>query len=1045
MKEAESLVEAGRVEEVIYEPPLLYGKVRTGTTHVKARLHIGTRLSEVENLCSCRQAREYGTICPHVVALGLSYLQSRNGNSEGGANGSDSFQSSYSQPAPEPVPEATLSYIATTDAADDAIHLSLRIILPNQLSDSWKTGQVQVVTEASVNEKDYKPLSRFSGEKAEPYAVSLADHVFLDYMRSRLNGGIADVWQSAAKNGGDLLHALTGHPHVYLGKDHHLEIKPTAERSLLTVGLDQDGGLRIALSDAANGGGNVLQSKTGQWWLRESSLEELNGLPLSYLGLRGKERKLARDQIGHFFQHEMAYLERQARIELEPECAELEFDRIQPQIEVTIDGMLSGISCRVEAQYGSDVYSIQGSEKIEVVEVEQWKPDLDHPKRYLIRDRQAEDKVRRRIVEAGFQPGQRHPEQYTLSPENRVGDFLANTLPYWKRIWNVKFTPRMEKLINQCDLIEPEISVHTEDQSWLSMGIDFREESGNSRLSHAEVHTLLRKGHNHQRMGNGRIALLPGRAINEFHELLKDCQVKQTKDDIKIHQQYAGYLGQAISKNSWKLDQKSSWTPPSRLNQFETIQLSESMEKMLRPYQKYGSSWLHYLSSNELHGILADEMGLGKTVQTLAYLQFRKAQGLNSGSTLIVCPTSLVMNWRDEAERFTPDLSVLVLQGTGRKKLFRQIKEHDVVVTSYALLRRDQEIHQKEKFDYVILDEAQYIKNQASQNAKAVKSLKAENRLVLTGTPIENSLLDLWSIFDFLMPGYLGSARDFKLRYEQPLSKERDPWTQRRLKQRVRPFIMRRTKSEVVKDLPEKLEQIAYCELTSEQKAVYHAVLSKGRQMVFDNAGKNGVEKRRMAVLNMLMRLRQVCCHLDLLPTQENKEWKAPSAKLDHFMELLEQAVEGHHRVLVYSQFVSMLKLVASSLKDKEIRYSYLDGSTIDRKAVVKEFQEDDGIPVFLISLKAGGTGLNLTGADTVVHFDPWWNPAVEDQATARAHRIGQTRVVNSYKLIARGTVEEKIVDLQRKKKELVNHTLISEETMLRHLTWDDLQDLLSD
>jgi len=1042
MKEAESLLEAGRVEDVTLEPPLIHGKVRTGTSYVKARLHIGSRLSEVENLCSCRQAREYGTICPHVVALGLKYLEQqrpepRVPNRPAAVNGTNGVEATDRLPP--------FHYIPVSEAADEADRLSLTVILPPKLEASWKSGQVQVTLQGALNEGERKPISRFAGVSREPYAVPEADMAFLDYLRNLTGGTVPDAWIIPAKNIGTMLHVLTGHPNVYLGKSRRIDIRRSPERSRLSVNLAQDGHLELSLTDAANGAGEVLQCKTGQWWLREDCLEELNGLPLSYLGLRGRMRKIAREQIAQFFQHEMAYLERQVDVSLGPECADLEFNRLQPQIVVVLDGILSGISCKVTAHYGDDVYPILGGEQIEVVEVEQWRPDPEHPRRYLIRDRMAENKVRRRILEAGFQPGQRNPEQYTLSPENRVGDFLANTLPFWKRVYEVQFSPRMAKLIDQCDLIEPEIKVHEVDNNWLSMGIDFKEEKGQSRLSHGEVHNLLRKGHNHQRLSNGRIALLPGRAVEEFHELLKDCQVRQSQEDIRIHRQYAGYLGQALAKNNWKFDRRSTWKPPERLTQFETIELSAAMEKGLRPYQKQGTYWMHYLSSNELHGILADEMGLGKTVQTLAYLEYRKTHHLGHGPTLVVCPTSLVMNWRDEAERFTPDLSVLVLQGPQRKSEFKNIASHDIVVTSYALVRRDIEHHREVDFDYVILDEAQYIKNRASQNAKSVKALRSENRMVLTGTPIENSLLDLWSIFDFLMPGYLGPAKDFKQRYEMPVGKENSPWVRRRLKQRVRPFILRRTKAEVVRDLPDKLEQISFCDLTREQKAVYNELLNKGRQLVFDHAGKDGLEKRRMAVLNMLMRLRQVCCHLDLLPTAEEKGWKHPSAKLDAFMELLEQAIDGEHRVLVYSQFVSMLKLVAKALKEQNHPFCYLDGSTIDRKGEVKKFQESPDIPVFLISLKAGGTGLNLTGADTVVHFDPWWNPAVEDQATARAHRIGQTRVVNSYKLIARGTVEEKIVEMQKKKKELVKHTLISEETMLRHLTWDDLQDLLSD
>jgi SNF2 family DNA or RNA helicase len=373
--------------------------------------------------------------------------------------------------------------------------------------------------------------------------------------------------------------------------------------------------------------------------------------------------------------------------------------------------------------------------------------------------------------------------------------------------------------------------------------------------------------------------------------------------------------------------------------------------------------------------------------------------------------------------------------------LFEKINEHDLVITSYALLRRDIEVYKEHEFSVAVLDEAQHIKNKSSQNSVCAKMLKAKNRFVLTGTPIENSLLDLWSIFDFLMPGYLGSVADFKRRYELPITKQNDQPAQGRLRERVRPFILRRTKSEVAKDLPEKLEQIAFCELTDEQKEVYQRILEQGRRNALDCG--QGRERSRMAILTALMRLRQVCCHLGLLPTDETREWKEPSAKLEYFMELLDQAIDGGHRVLVFSQFVSMLKLLEQQLQSRGIKYCYLDGSTIDRKGEIAKFQSDAAIPLFLISLKAGGTGINLTGADTVVHFDPWWNPAVEDQATARAHRIGQDKIVSSYKLIARGTVEEKIVNLQRKKSDLISNTLVSEEVFIRSLNWEELQSLL--
>jgi SNF2 family DNA or RNA helicase len=409
---------------------------------------------------------------------------------------------------------------------------------------------------------------------------------------------------------------------------------------------------------------------------------------------------------------------------------------------------------------------------------------------------------------------------------------------------------------------------------------------------------------------------------------------------------------------------------------------------------------------------------------------------------LIVCPTSLVFNWLAEAKKFTPTLKVLALHGPDRHALFSEIAGSDIIITSYALLRRDAERYRGLEFDTTVLDEAQHIKNRQTQNAQAVKSVKSKHRLVLTGTPLENSVLDLWSIFDFLMPGYLGSAKDFRERYELPIAKEKNAEAQQRLARRLRPFLLRRLKQEVAKDLPEKLEQVSFCELTPDQRSVYEQVIEASRKEVLDAVGAQGLAKSRLVVLTALLRLRQVCCDLRLLKL-ENINPANASGKLDLFSELLEEVVDGGHRVLVFSQFTAMLALLKERLAKEGVEYCYLDGSTTDRGAVVEQFQSDAAIPVFLISLKAGGVGLNLTGADTVIHFDPWWNPAVEDQATGRAHRIGQTKVVTSYKLITRDTVEEKILTLQNRKREIISATLAGEEAFANSLNWEEIQELL--
>jgi SNF2 family DNA or RNA helicase len=410
---------------------------------------------------------------------------------------------------------------------------------------------------------------------------------------------------------------------------------------------------------------------------------------------------------------------------------------------------------------------------------------------------------------------------------------------------------------------------------------------------------------------------------------------------------------------------------------------------------------------------------------------------------LVVCPTSLVFNWVAEAKKFTPHLKVLALQGANRQESFAEIASSDLVVTSYALIRRDAEQYRAFEFDTVVLDEAQHIKNRQTQNAQAVKAVRSRHRLVLTGTPLENSVLDLWSIYDFLMPGYLGTAQDFRERYEIPISREKNPEAQARLARRLRPFLLRRLKREVAADLPAKLEQVTFCDLTAEQRGVYQQLIEASRKEVLEAVGAQGLARSRMVVLNALLRLRQVCCDLRLLKLDQVEPATA-SGKLELFSELLEEVLDGGHRVLVFSQFVSMLTLLKERLTADGIDFCYLDGATVDRGAVVQRFQNDQAVPVFLISLKAGGVGLNLTGADTVMHFDPWWNPAVEDQATDRAHRLGQTRVVTSYKLIARDTVEEKILALQQRKREVIRATLGGEEELTEALTWEDIQELFS-
>ncbi len=460
-----------------------------------------------------------------------------------------------------------------------------------------------------------------------------------------------------------------------------------------------------------------------------------------------------------------------------------------------------------------------------------------------------------------------------------------------------------------------------------------------------------------------------------------------------------------------------------------------------RDYQKRGYSWLVFLHEVGTGGILADDMGLGKTLQTIALLLWAKNKSKRKLS-LVIAPTSVVSNWQREIEKFAPPLNTVVWQGPDRHELRPELDDADVMITSYALLRRDEEFLNTLDLRYVVLDEAQHIKNPMSATARAAKALKSERRLALTGTPIENRLSEIWSIFDFVSPGLLGTLKTFEERYSRPIDRG-DQESANKLRTIIHPLVLRRTKAEVAPELPAKIEQEIVVPMADEQTKLYKQVLKKVRDSVMSAVEKDGVSKAQIQILAALTRMRQVACDPRLMGL--SGEWSdETSGKLQALKEIVEEAVAGGHRLLVFSQFVQMLQLIRQMLDEAGVTYEYLDGSTKDRQERVDRFNKDESVDAFLISLKAGGTGLNLTGADTVVHFDPWWNPAVEDQATDRAHRIGQSKVVTVYKLIARDSVEEKILKLSEKKRELVSSVLTTESTPMKGLTKADIDELFS-
>jgi superfamily II DNA or RNA helicase len=593
---------------------------------------------------------------------------------------------------------------------------------------------------------------------------------------------------------------------------------------------------------------------------------------------------------------------------------------------------------------------------------------------------------------------------------------------------------------------------------WLSLRLSF--ESEGVAVSQEELGRCLAEGRRYVRLADGSFARLDAQKVRDVLQRQAEILATGGGQGGKLPLSQAGRLQELldqVNRATVSTDAKDLFTKLRDVDEIKGQKKPRNLKASLRPYQEQGFHWLSFLHEIGSGGVLADDMGLGKTVQTLALLLSVKsadekaaaaAAEAGTGPTkkfkaLIVAPTSVVTNWTREIEKFAPSLKHALWHGGDRKERQDELDGADVVITSYALLRRDEELLAKLPLRYAILDEAQNIKNPLSATARAAKRLRADRRLALSGTPIENRLSEIWSIFDFVSPGLLGPLDKFEERYSRPIDAG-DRKAAERLRATIHPFILRRTKSEVAKDLPEKIETDQFCELTGEQASLYQAVLKEVRAQVMGEVEKQGLARSQLQILAGLTRLRQAACDPRLLglPREFGDE---DSGKLMALRELVQTCIEGGHRVLVFSQFVSMLTLIRHALDEDQVAYEYLDGSTKDRQSRVENFQRDDGPPVFLISLKAGGAGLNLTAADTVIHFDPWWNPAVEDQATDRAHRIGQTRVVTKYSLYAKGTIEEKILELAGKKRELVGAVLSEDAGGAKKLTKGDLDELFRD
>lgn len=1058
MKRARAYIEQGQVLSSNWTEPVLKGVVQVGELSFRAGLVIKGPI-DIENICSCRESREWGTICAHSVAVGLHHLKRAAGVPPAESPiRKGASASTESRPNPAGKTPAARSSGLLRDASGEPAELFL-ILTPN-FEQAAARGKVVLVLEAKWG-GGRCPLNALP--KLRPFAFSEQDNKVIEQLETLTNGETPGMIQVDTKDFASLLPALVDHPNLTIGKSTEVTVTRTPLALPLRATLEANGEIVVALKNNA-----TPPTALGNGWVwRDRNIQPLGIPPTMGDVFRGPVR-ITRAQVPQFLSQSWAQIQAAGSVDANFKLDDFTLEPQAPKFLLELKGGLAQLTGLLQCAYGSRIMTVGVTSANESV----WLPDPDVPTRYSTRDAGAERTALSRLQRNGFS-GPDSDGKLQLNGQNAVLNFFAREYPKLEREWSVTLEERLERSTQQnIERIEPKFQITPSGVQWFDLGVVFESSSG-EKFSAAEIQRLVLSGQGHTRLKNGKTAVIDTGAVEELQEVLLDCSPQQHGQGYRISSTQAGFVEATLKQNAgWKVQAPTAWrdraAKQSGEAKLECPPLG-NLESVLRPYQKHGVAWLRFLQENGFGGILADEMGLGKTLQVLAFLQSRtgfqpvpdanespNTRGANEPAlspsrdrdrlearpTLVVCPTSLVFNWGAEAKKFTPNLRVLMLHGPDRHQYFDQIPQCDIVVTSYALIRRDAEKYRGLEFDTVVLDEAQHIKNRQTQNAQAVKAVRAKHRLVLTGTPMENSVLDLWSIFDFLMPGYLGTAQDFRERYELPITRDKNPDAAARLSRRLRPFILRRLKRDVAADLPAKLEQVSFCEMTSDQRAVYQQVIEASRKEVLDAVGAQGLAKSRMVVLSALLRLRQVCCDLRLLKL-EGVEPANASGKLDLFGELLEEVIDGGHRVLVFSQFVSMLTLLKERLTAEGIEFCYLDGSTTNRGEVVDRFQKTTTIPVFLISLKAGGVGLNLTGADTVIHFDPWWNPAVEDQATDRAHRIGQTRVVTSYKLITRDTIEEKILLLQQKKRDIIKATLGSEEELTDALSWDDIQELL--
>ncbi len=980
MKEARSIHEAGRVRNASFRNNVIEADVMVGNKEIHVRLEFRSR-TDVINHCPCYLSRRDGLICAHALAAGLEVMEPKTTPTLASPSGA-STPASHS-PAKRPTLNPAWPVLCT-QAEEGAVFATLHFVLPPNFTSAWEKGRITAGIEISRG-KERTLL------KALPPATRIVldpiDEILFQRMQELSPEAVPGILMLTPPDMSRLLDSLVAHPRITMGRDKSLYVAD----EILRLKLKWMGGTRFRAVWPS--GLTPLLSDTGSWAFDgKTNLSMVASAFTSATELLGEGLSVSANELA----------KRLAEWESIFDTSALPIVTSTPRIRLQLEGSLNHLDADLVFLYGEREISA-ASNRPSV-----WEQDGQ----LWLADTETEQAAIADLEAAGFS-ARGDSGRYVNKDKDSILQFLAHGYPIFRQRWETMTGERFEHALGQVEPITPTLRFPRSGEDWFALEVGFVTPSGEN-FSRQEIQRLLESGRRSRPGAKGKIGVVAPSAAVELNEILSDCEPEQIQPGVyRIAQQQADYLCESVRDFGLRIDGTPPWQSRDDGTKIEIPSVSEALASILRPYQREGVDWMRGLASRGMGGILADDMGLGKTLQTLAFLDSI------GGQSLVVCPSSVVHNWIAEAERFIPHRKAIAITGPNRQNLLKSHVNADLLVTSYALLRRDEAIWKSRKFETVILDEAQQIKNPEAQVSKVAHRLQAKYRFALTGTPIENSPEDLWSISRFALPGYLGSRDRFSERFTRALTGNTpDASARERLARRLRPVLLRRLKQEVARDLPDKIEQVIFCELPPRQREVYSRILSESRTSLLEAEGG----RRRMLALVALLRLRQVCCDLRLLGLDHDPEEEA-SAKVETIMELLDEAIAGGHRVLVFSQFVSMLQILAAELATKRIAFTYLDGATKDRAAVVNRFQSGQ-FPVFLISLKAGGVGLNLTAADTVIHVDPWWNPAVEAQATDRAHRIGQERIVTSYKLIASDTVEEKILSLQNRKRSLVESLL---------------------